>query len=331
MKRPHAQGQERDRDYPEVISKLYKLAEILGPRTSVVEALKLQHILLHDDILRWQNREQWLYEEAVEMRDRSGHSRTRIMPRTRREDVHTFAEELDVSLEARSPAERNLFAKNAQMLVYLMRSVDYNSLHGFKGHQGGGLELDSILLRAEDFQDPDMSEAVNRSSWQRPVIGASRLEFICGQNGLRANSHGSLELNAMEGLAILGFRNNAWAPSTSTVDIVHLSVQHNTENLEFPIAAEIMDSDIPGHLLKALESGGPAISESSVTMVNRIIAAILSIAPWSEGIIELKQPLIVFPYESCRVNVSYSLPSCDELQPIGLWIKTSEKMRPVRS
>ena len=90
-----------------------------------------------------------------------------------------------------------------------------------------------------------------------------------------------------EGLAILGFANPAAALCVDAVQITYTAQAYNIQNLDFEL-------------------------------VNPFVGDVL---------VELKQPLLVFPKETALVNVKYYRAGIDELRPIGLWVKMSSNLR----
>ena len=227
-----------------------------------------------------------------------GSKPTHTMGLIDRYDIKLFADELDTKLMTFNPFVKYLFAKNAQMLVNLMRGVNYISKGGFKGSIGsGGNQLDALLLRAEQFQDPEQAGILARASWKRAIPGASgtvapaSLQLIVAADALGANIHGPLvaasTVATAEGIALLGFLNPAANPCTSGFQVTYNTVVYDVQNLSF----EATDED------------------------------------YGYEQIELAQPLFIWPGESASVSVRYYQNGLDELQPIGLWIKISTNMR----
>lgn len=212
-------------------------------------------------------------------------------------DLKTFADEMDIALKLQNPYVQSLYAKNAVGLVNLIRAVNVESASGFKGAVGSGRQLDAILLRAEQFQDPDLPAppaafaATPRTSWIRNItlamsVGVGPIVFI--ERGTAAAAHGEeLPMADEEGLAIFGFANPAAALCVDAIQITYVAQAYNVQNLDFELA-------------------NPFIGDS---------------------IVELKQPLFLFPKESALVRVKYYRVGSDELRPIGLWIKMSSALR----
>jgi hypothetical protein len=219
---------------------------------------------------------------------------THIMGQISFRDLKAFCDELDVALRLENPLIQNLFAKNILSLSQLIRVVNYQTRSGFKGSIGSGNQLDAIMFRSEQFGDPDQANSATlRTSWVRAVAAASTLQFIIAQDALGANLHGALTMNGVpagslnEAIAILGFSNPAGAPVTSAVQVTYLGVTYNIQNLDFQKATNI----------------------------------------FGDPVMELKQPLFVYPGENTSISVRYYTNGSDELQPIGLWVKTSGNLR----
>ena len=211
-------------------------------------------------------------------------------------DLKIFADELDIALKLQNPLVQALFAKNTVGLVNLIRVINCESASGFKGSVGSGRQLDAILIRAEQLQDPDTAIAAGgianrRNSWIR-TIGAGDIgvvsNFIEGDYAIAPAGHGhALPMADEEGIALLGFANPAAAPCVDTLQITYLSQLYNIQNLDFEMA-------------------NPFIGDS---------------------IIELKQPLFIFPKETSLLTVHYYRVGIDELRPIGLWVKMASNLR----
>jgi len=212
-------------------------------------------------------------------------------------DLKIFADELDIALKLQNPLVQSLFAKNAASIVGLIRVINTDSASGFKGSVGSGRQLDTVLLRAEQFQDPDVAwpgvPPTLRTSWIRTITAAMAVmaapavvNFI--ERGLGGTDHGqALPMADEEGIALLGFANPAAALCVDAVQITYLAQLYNIQNLDFEMA-------------------NPFIGDS---------------------IIELKQPLFIYPKESALVTANYYRAGIDELRPIGLWVKMSSNLR----
>ncbi|GAI14851.1 unnamed protein product, partial [marine sediment metagenome] len=193
------------------------------------------------------------------------------------------ANEMDIALVLQNPLVQSLYAKNAVGLVNLIRAVNVESASGFKGSVGSGRQLDALMLRAEQFYDPDIP-AAKRADWPRDIAAADSLWFI---EGVAAAAGADLEIADEEGLAIFGFANPAASPVCDAVQITYVSQAYNIQNLDFELA-------------------NPFIGDA---------------------IVELKQPLFLFPKETGKIQVRYFIDGEDHLRPIGLWVKMSSALR----
>lgn len=226
-------------------------------------------------------------QETLNTISPDGTTRTHIMGEIPYMDIMTFGNELDIALRLMNPAVQNLFAKNAEELTHLIRGVQYNTRSGFKGSVGAGNALDAVLLHEGQFQDPDAAGIAARTTFTRAIGAASTLQFIVAADAGGANTHGALAMTANEGLAILGFENSAADPCTTTYAIQYLGVNYNVQNLGFEMTNP--------------ELGDP--------------------------IVELKQPLFLWPNEQGLVQVRYFKNGTDELRPIGIWVKMATNLR----
>lgn len=255
-------------------------------QTSVAEALKTAG--LYKETGRIQ-------EEMLVTILPNGERREHKMAEIDYSDLKIFADEVDIDLQLQNPLVQSLFAKNAVGLAGLIRAVNVESASGFKGSVGSGRQLDAILLRAEQFQDPDPIILADgrRASWIRPVVVGDIgvvSNFIEGAMSLSVPAaHGNpLPMATTEGLALLGFANPAATLCVDTVQITYLAQVYNIQNLDFELA-------------------NPFIGDA---------------------IVELKQPLFIFPQETALVNINYYRSGFnDELRPIGIWVKMSQNLR----
>uniref|UniRef100_A0A6H1Z849 Uncharacterized protein n=1 Tax=viral metagenome TaxID=1070528 RepID=A0A6H1Z849_9ZZZZ len=254
--------------------------------TSVIQAL------VNADLYKPSGR---IPEQMLKTITPTGETREHRMSEIENADLQIFGNELDIALQLQNPLVQSLFAKNAVGLANLIRVVNTESSSGFKGTNGSGRQLDALLLRAEQFQDPDVALALGaggeRASWIRAIgaahIAAAAPNFIEGDYGI-ATAHGSaLPMGTTEGLAILGFANPAAAPCVDAVQLTYLAQQYNIQNLDFEVA-------------------NPFIGDA---------------------ICELKQPLFLYPQETALITVNYYQVGQDELRPIGIWVKMSTAMR----
>ena len=208
-----------------------------------------------------------------------------------RYDIKIFADDLDTKLRTFNPFQKWLFAKSAVPLVNLMRGVNYYSKAGFKGAiSSGGNALDFMLMRAEQFSDPTIVAATLRTSWRATPGAAGSLQFIIANDGAAVGAKGPLVARSAvpnsEAMAILGFANPASRPCVSGVQPTYNTVVYDVQNLSFELT-----SDIYGYPM-----------------------------------IELAQPLLIWPGESGSISVRYFQAGTDYLQPIGMWIRTSTNM-----
>ena len=208
-----------------------------------------------------------------------------------RYDIKIFADDLDTKLRTYNPFVKWLFAKNAVALTNLMRGVNYYSKAGFKGAiSSGGNALDFMLLRAEQFSDPTIVAATLRTSWNATPAAAGSLQFIIANDGAAVGAKGPLVARSAvpnsEAIAVLGFANPAASPCVSGVQPTYNTVVYDVQNLSF----ELTDD----------EYGYPMI--------------------------ELAQPLLIWPGESGSLSVRYFKAGADALQPIGMWVRTSTNM-----
>jgi len=155
-------------------------------------------------------------------------------------DVKIMADELDIALKLQNPYVQSLFAKNAEGLVNLMRTVNVETASGFKGAVGSGRQLDAILLRAEQFQDPGAGAGIRRTSWIRNVAVVGNVVFIQDATDTGAE----LAMATIEGLAILGFANPAAALCVDAAQISYLAQQANIQNLDFEMANPFIGDSI---------------------------------------------------------------------------------------
>jgi len=246
--------------------------------TSVVETLKVAG--LYKEVGR-------IEEQMLVSILPNGERREHKMAEIDYHDLKIFADELDIALKLQNPLVQSLFAKNAVGLANLVRVINDETASGFKGAVGSGRQLDDLLLRAEQFQNPGAGATTPRLSWIRPIGAASTVVFIQST----ADTGVELAMTTVEGLAILGFANPAAALCVDAVQINYIAQAYNIQNLDFELA-------------------NPFIGDS---------------------IIELKQPLYVYPQETASVTTRYYRAGTDELRPIGLWVKMSTNLRNIIS
>lgn len=252
-------------------------------QTSVVEALKAAGLYKETGRIE---------EQMLKSILPNGEVREHKMAEIDYLDLKIFADELDIALKIQNPLVQGLFAKNAVGLVNLMRVVNVESASGFKGAVGSGRQLDAILLRAEQFQDPDIFPIVPtfRTTWIRNItaaMAAAGPTVFIESAAAGAAAGAELPMATTEGLAILGFANPAAALCVDAIQINYIAQAYNIQNLDFEMA-------------------NPFIGDA---------------------ICELKQPLFIFPQETAAVNVKYYRAGTDELRPIGLWVKMAINLR----
>jgi hypothetical protein len=249
-------------------------------QTSVVEALKAAG----------------LYKETGRIEEQmlisilpNGEKREHKMAEIDYLDIKIFADELDIALKLQNPYVQSLFAKNAQGLANLLRTVNVETASGFKGAVGSGRQLDALLFRCGQFCDPDIeTPATARATWVRTIAAAAgQPQFIVASGTEAVGSKLALAMATTEAFALLGFANPAAAPCVNAVQITYLAQAANVQNLDFELANPFV----------------------------------------GDVIVELKQPLLIFPQESALVTVYYYQAGIDELRPIGLWVKMSSVLR----
>jgi len=202
-------------------------------------------------------------------------------------DIKIFADEMDIALQHQNPYIAALLAKNAVGMVNLIRGVNVETGSGFKGSNGSGRQLDVMLFRAEQFQDPDLVAPAARTSWIRNVPGIGTLQFIINPDGAAPNAHGDLAIGLNEGIAVYGFANPAAAPCVSGIQHTYLTQGYNVQTTHFEMANPFV---------------GDAIEE-------------------------MKQPMYLYPRETGRIDVYYYRAGLDEMRPIGIWVKMSQNVR----
>jgi len=202
-------------------------------------------------------------------------------------DIKIFADELDIALSLQNVYVQSLFAKYAQDLVNLIRVINVETASGFKGAVGSGRQLDCLLLRAEQTQDPDppLGAIRARTSWIRAIAAAGNVDFLVAADAL--TPHGDLAMAVNEGIAVLGFANPAAAPCIDAIQVTYLAQAKNIQNLDFEMANAFV----------------------------------------GDAIVEMKQPLFVYPSETARMVARYYRAGADDARLIGLWVKMSQNLR----
>lgn len=206
-------------------------------------------------------------------------------------DLKTLGDELEIMIAQENPWVQALFAKNAVAIANTVRVVNAESASGFKGSVGGGRQLDILRFRPEQFQDPGNAAQIARLTWVRNMllVGAAGYtgEVICDLNANAIDQKLALTMGTTEAMCIFGFANPSWTPCTSAILITYIARAFNIQNAGFELA-QVWDH---------------------------------------YPLVELKEPLIVYPRETIRVQVQYYQNGADEIQPIGLWIKMSQNLR----
>lgn len=249
--------------------------------TSMVEALKAKNLYASSGQLG---------SAQLVVRQPSGKERQYTMEQMDYNDIKIFADEFDVELEQQNPYYSAIFAKNAEGIVNLIRAVNYYSTSGFKGNTGAGRQLDAVLMRAEQTQDPDQGGIAARTSWIRTIGAAGTLQYLCQPDALGANIHAALAIQSAihpEGIFIGGFSNGGASPCIDAIQMVYLADTYNIQNLDFDYV-------------------NPEVGDSFV---------------------ELKQPLFLFPNETILISMRYYKPGIDETRTIGCWIKMASDLR----
>lgn len=208
-------------------------------------------------------------------------------------DLKILADELDVLIIQENPWIQTLFVKNAVAIANAVRVVNVVSASGFKGAVGGGRQLDILRFRAEQFQDPGVAAVQARLTWVRnmalvPGVGVGYTgDLICAADALGIDTHADLAMGTTEAIMVFGFANPSWVPCTSAIQMTYLGRLYNIQNASFDLA-QVWDH---------------------------------------YPLIELKEPFIIYPRETGKVDVRYYQNGADEIQPVGLWIKMSQDLR----
>ena len=243
-----------------------------------------------------------LYKESGRMAEQTlktilpdGQVTEHLMAEIEYADLKTLADEIDILISQENPWIQALFAKNAVAIANAVRSANVESGSGFKGTVGGGRQLDILRFRPEQFQDPAVAAVAQaRLTWARamalvvPPVGYTG-EIICAPAvaGDVVDTHGALAMGTTEAILVFGFANPSWVPCTSAIKITYIAREYNIQNADFDLA-QVWD-----HF----------------------------------PLIELKEPLVVYPRETIRIEARYYQNATDEIQPVGLWIKMSQNIR----
>lgn len=211
-------------------------------------------------------------------------------------DIRTMADELDIALRHMNPIAQSLYAKNAVAIARAVRVVNVESASGFKGVVGSGRQLDLLLLRPEQFADPDVPVAdpfvpTRRTTWERGVAGPpdeGEMDFIELLTEATAHSQ-DLEMGLAECLMIFGFADPVWVGDAcpSAIQLRYLAQDYNIQNCDFSLVQPFLNTPI----------------------------------------LELKEPFVIYPRETGSVDAYYFQAGTDWLQPVGLWIKMASNLR----
>jgi len=209
-------------------------------------------------------------------------------------DLKTLGDELEVKLANENLIIKALYVKNTLAIVNSVRVVNVESGSGFKGAVGSGRQLDAVILRPEQFQDPDQVAGNRRVTWDRainavggatPAAGVA-LNFIVDDTCGVAGSVG-LAMSTVEAFLLFALADPAPQPAITALQLTYLSRVYNIQTIDFDLTQAF--------------SGWP--------------------------LLELKEPLIIYPREDALMKVIYNRGVTDGLRPIGLWIKMSSDLR----
>jgi len=204
-------------------------------------------------------------------------------------DIKTLADEISVLLAYENPVIQGIFAKNAVAIVNAARVVNVQTSSGFKGAVGAGRQLDTILFRPEQFQNPAVAGVAVRTTWARNIAAAPQTaQIVCAQDALGIDTHGALTMTQWEAFLLFGFANPSLTPCSTAIQVTYLATAYNIQNAYYGLA-QLTDSYYP--------------------------------------FVELKEPLVLYPQESGLVQARYSVNGADELTPVGLWIRMSQNLR----
>lgn len=254
-------------------------------QTSIVEALKAAG--LYKETGR-------LAEQTLKTILPDGQITEHLMAEMDYLDLKTLGDELDVKLANENPIIKAIYAKNAMAIVNAVRVVNVESGSGFKGTVGSGRQLDAVIFRPEQFQNPDAVAATTpRVTWDRALVVApgapaisAVLNFIVDASGTLA-APVDLAMTTVEAFLLFALADPAPQPAVTALQITYLSRVYNIQTIDFDQTQAF--------------SGWP--------------------------LLELKEPLIIYPRENARIDVIYNRAVTDGLRPIGLWIKMSSDLR----
>lgn len=257
-------------------------------QTSIIEVLKAAGLYREPDATTGKVTGR-MAEQTLKTILPNGEVTEHVMAEIEYSDLKVLGDELDILLAYENPIIQHIFAKNAVAIVNAVRVVNVETASGFKGAVGAGRQLDILMLRPEQFQNPASAVVALRTTFVR-VIGAApqTLQVICAQDALGADTHGALTMTQWEGLLLFGFANPSMTPCTTAIQITYLAQAFNIQNAYFGLS-QVTDSYYP--------------------------------------FVELKEPLILYPQEQGLVTARYPFNATDELTPVGLWIKMSQNLR----
>ena len=258
-------------------------------QTSIVEVLKAAGLYKDPDPKTGQVTGR-MAEQTLKTILPNGEVTEHVMGEIEYSDLKVLGDELDILLAYENPVIQHIFAKNAVAIANAVRVTNVETASGFKGAVGAGRQLDILMLRPEQFQDPALGAVGLRTTWVR-IIGApvpGTRQVICAQDAVPADTHGALTMTQWEALLLFGFSNPSMTPCTTAIQITYLAQQFNIQNAYFGLS-QVTDSYYP--------------------------------------FVELKEPLVLYPQESGLVEARYPFAATDELTPVGLWIKMSQNLR----
>ena len=162
-------------------------------------------------------------EDQVYLGDKGPYTRSKVSYY----DIKLFADQLEAKIEQLDPLIQAVYAKNAELLVTMMRVVNKETKQGFRGTSGNGNELDFILGAARSFYDPDNS-AVARTKWERTISSTGAKWFIEG-----ATASSQLVMAEEEALIVLGLYNQALDPCVDSIQVRKNSNDANVQDVDF--------------------------------------------------------------------------------------------------
>jgi len=229
-----------------------------------------------------------LAEQSLKTITASGDTAEHLMSEIDYYDLKTMGDQLDNLIAYMNPWVQHLYAKNAVAIANTVRVVNKESASGFKGAVGGGRQLDMLRFRPEQFQNPAAAGIAARTTWIRNIAAAPQTaQVICAADAGGADTHLALAMGTTEAIIILGFANPSLTPCSTAIQATYNAQAYNIQNMDYNLTQAVEDF----------------------------------------ALIELKEPIIVYPQEQILIQARYSVNGADELQPIGLWIKMSQNLR----